>query len=100
MKEGEIFEIEMKDIEKVPVPKVDGMAKGDALVFNLQDVVSREVRVILFDETDNQYISNTYIIPATASDDGMKWKFDYSEAIEFARKFMLKNDQRTSKKDI
>jgi len=82
----------MRDIDNVPVPKVDDKVKGDVPAFRLQDVVSREVRVILFDENDNQYISNTYIMPATASEDGMKWKFDFSEAIDSARKFLLRND--------
>jgi len=82
----------MRDIDNVPVPKVDDKVKGDAPAFRLQDVVSREARVILFDENDNQYISNTYIMPATASEDGMKWKFDFSEAIDSARKFLLRND--------
>jgi hypothetical protein len=93
MKEGECIEITLRDIENVPVPKSsndkDSNGKG---LFNLEDVVARELRIILFDADENKYISNTYIVPAIASADGLKWKFDFSESIKAAKKFMFKND--------
>jgi hypothetical protein len=100
-KEGENLEITLRDIENVPVPKMDA-AKGkpSAGAFNLDDVLAREVRIILFDRDTNEFISNTYIVPASATLDGLKWKFDFSPAIEAARTFALKSDQRTSKKNI
>ena len=54
--------------------------------------------MIIFDQDENEFISNTYILPATI--EKLKWKFDYSDAINTARKFMLKSDQRVSQKNV
>ena len=66
----------------MPVPK-----KG---TFDIQDVHSREIRVLLFDEKLCQYIGNTYIIPASSSKDGAQWMFDYNRATDLARSFLVK----------
>jgi hypothetical protein len=46
-----------------------GKEKKDIL--SLDDVIKREVRIILFDIDKNEYISNIYIIPASASANGL-----------------------------
>ena len=46
------------------------MGAGKKNVISLDDIIKREVRIILFDTERNVYISNIYIIPAYASPNG------------------------------
>lgn len=83
------FQLSLQDIENVPVPMEQGDKNGK---FQLKDIHSREVRIVLFDNIMSQYISNTQIIPASGSKDGKKWTFDFSEAIKLAKSFTFKCD--------
>jgi hypothetical protein len=60
--------LKLFDIENVPIPIKLGKEKKDMI--SLEDVIKREVRIILFDIDKNEYISNIYIIPASSSPNG------------------------------
>ena len=64
----------------------------------MDDVYSRELRIILFDLQKNEYISNAHIIPASASKDGKTWFFGaVSESVKLATEVTFKNGPRASR---
>ena len=70
------FKMTINDPRNVPVPKKQEPKPGEqASGFSLEDVESRELRIILCDLRKNEYISNAHIIPASASEDGQTWRF-------------------------
>ena len=89
LEKEECLELTLYDIDNVPVPKDSGQSSGH---FNLEDVKSREVRLVLFDFEKNEYVSNTYILPATGSVEGKRWSFDAAECVDMARYLGLKVD--------
>lgn len=90
----------INDIRNVPVPKKPEPKPGEqANGFSLDDIESRELRIILFDLQKNEFISNAHIIPASATADGKTWLFgDISEAVQLAAEVTFKNEAALSSK--
>jgi len=106
------FKFRVEDISNVPVPKHASKptinkqlgpgdpgpkkreaSKEESKGFSLDDVESRELRIILYDLNKDEYISNAYIIPASASEDGKTWLFgEVSQGIKLATEVTFKNE--------
>lgn len=88
------FKFKVDDIRNVPVPKRSAQRRDEEPSgFSLDDVESRELRIILFDLQKNEYVSNAHVIPASASEDGKTWYFGaVSESIKLAAEVTFKND--------
>lgn len=83
------FRLLLNDIENVPTPKkIDKDPSSQA--FSLDDVLRREVRIILFDERRRDFVSNTHIIPMVASNEGRTWHFEALESVKLAREFTFR----------
>ena len=92
------FKFSVNDIRDVPVPKQaaprkDEVKDEESTGFSLDDIDSRELRIILFDLQKNEYISNAHIVPASASPDGKTWLFGaVSESVKLAAEVTFKNE--------
>ena len=78
-------EIQIEECSGVPLPKKDD--------FDWTKITHREVRAILFDFKNQEFLSNSFIIQAgwKAEYEG-KWIFNNNESLTQAKNFVLRTD--------